>query len=228
MLFKSALVTQISGSIGGMTGSHNRGGMYLRARVIPTDPGTILQTTMRAIIANLTSRWNDVLTAGQRTAWNLYASRVTLLNPLGDAINVSGINQYVRSNAPRAQTGNTLIEDAPTIFDLGSMTPLLSIGASEATQIITVSFTATDLWNLAGGRLLLYSGKPTNAGVTFFKGPYRVGFQVSGDDPGVSPAAIPSQYVISQGQRVWVRAQASFPDGRLSTSQRIGPIPVAA
>ncbi|KKM06452.1 hypothetical protein LCGC14_1743870, partial [marine sediment metagenome] len=47
MLFKSGLITQGSGSIGGLTASHNRGGMYFRARTIPTNPATSFQTVVR-------------------------------------------------------------------------------------------------------------------------------------------------------------------------------------
>ena len=40
MLFKSAAFTQASGSVGGLTFAHNRGGMYTRARSIPVNPKT--------------------------------------------------------------------------------------------------------------------------------------------------------------------------------------------
>lgn len=229
MLFKSAIMTQASGSIGGMVASHNRGGMYFRARTIPVDPSTARQLAVRASMAALAVRWNDILTLPQRTAWNLYASRVTLQGPLGDPITVSGINHYIRSNVPRAALAFPVIDDGPTIFNLGEFTPLgFAIGASEATQIISIPFTPTDAWNAAGGNLFFYSGRPANAGVSFFKGPYRHAFTAQGDLPAISPALIPSAYVISEGQQVWISARASTPDGRLSTIQTVGPIGVGA
>jgi len=40
MKFKSPILSQASGSIAGITFSHNRGGMYVRARAVPTNPGS--------------------------------------------------------------------------------------------------------------------------------------------------------------------------------------------
>ena len=49
MLFKGTIGAAYSGKIGGVVASHNRGGQYFRQHVIPTDPATGLQSTMRAI-----------------------------------------------------------------------------------------------------------------------------------------------------------------------------------
>ncbi|HSR54544.1 MAG TPA: hypothetical protein VLV83_27270, partial [Acidobacteriota bacterium] len=103
MLFKSAMVTQVSGSVGGMTGSHNAGGYYFRSRVIPVNPNTSFQQSIRGVMGQLTSRWISTLTAAQRQGWEDYAQQVTLTNPLGDQRNVSGLNQYIRSNLSRRQ-----------------------------------------------------------------------------------------------------------------------------
>ena len=47
MLFKPTIVASLSGSLGGITASHNRFGAYLRERVIPVNPGTQPQVIVR-------------------------------------------------------------------------------------------------------------------------------------------------------------------------------------
>ena len=48
MKFTSQVYTQASGSVGGLTYSHNRSGMYTRARSTPTDPASTLQLERRS------------------------------------------------------------------------------------------------------------------------------------------------------------------------------------
>jgi hypothetical protein len=146
MLFKSALVTSISGSIGGMTGSHNRSGMYLRARAIPVNPNTAQQQVVRSAMRDLASRWVETLTAFQREDWDVYGSLVPLPNSLGTPVEQSGIAAYQRSNIPRIQNGLPITDDAPTVFNLGTFSDPTSPVVSEALQTLALSFDNTDAW----------------------------------------------------------------------------------
>ena len=94
MLIKSQLITQASGSIGGLVGSHNAGGMYFRARTIPVNPGSAAQIAVRNIVAQLTAAWTADLTAAQRTAWQTYADNVPTTNRLGDSINIPASSAF--------------------------------------------------------------------------------------------------------------------------------------
>lgn len=237
MLFKSGLVTQVSGSIGGMTGSHNRGGYYFRSRTIPTDPSSSRQQAMRAIMAQLVTRWSNVLTAAQRAAWNLYAANVPVINPLGDSINLSGQQWYIKANSIRQQaideaaSAIALVDDGPTVFNLTDPGVLTISSASEATQVVTVAYNNAKEWAVQdGGVLLLYVGRPQNPGVTFFRGPWRLAGIVDGDTttPPTSPATPTAPFAITETQNIWVRGVASAPDGRPSAEQILGPFPVAA
>lgn len=223
MLFKSALLTQASGSIGGITASRNRGGMYFRSRTVPTDPQTEFQTTIRVALGSLVNRWNAQLTQQQRDDWNLYATMVTLLGPLGDPVQVSGINHFVRSNVPRSQASLAFAIDAPTEFNTGSLSGMGINSATAVSDLINVAFDDTEDWNLAGGSLLIYVGRPQNGGISFYKGPFRFAANVLGSGPGVSPVDAPSPFNLTADQRIWVRARATYPDGRLTESQILGP-----
>lgn len=222
MKFKSALVTQVSGSVGGMTGSHNKGGMYFRARSIPTNPQSAFQVAIRNAMAGLVVDWSAVLSAAQRAAWDTYAANVPVVNALGDTINLSGQQQYIRSNVPRAQAGLTAIDDAPTAFNLGEFTdPSFSIDT--ANDEVDVTFDNTDAWaNEDDSSMIVFASRPQSAGINFFKGPYRLAGTIDGNSTTAptSPAAIALPFPITAGNKIFFQVRVSRADGRLSSPFR--------
>ena len=222
MLFKSGLLTQASGSIGGLTFSRNRGGMYIRARAIPTNPNTPAQASIRAIMGSLVNRWINTLGPFQRAGWAIYAANVPLTGPLGDPITVSGLNMYIRSNVPRLQLVTPVVDTAPSIFDTGTLSEVSITDLSEAVQQFSVNFTEADLWNVASGHLVLQQSRPVNPTINFFKGPYRFAGSVNGVD--TTPSVKPVVFSFVEGQQVFFRVRATYPDGRLTQSQFIGPV----
>lgn len=218
MLFKSALVTQASGSVGGVTASHNAGGMYLRARTIPTDPSTAQQIKIRNFVASLANKWSSALSDAQRAAWQVYAANVPLLNPLGDQILVSGINQYTRSNVARLQATMSRVDDAPVIYNTGDFTDP-TIGFDATADEVDVTFTNTDDWaNEDDSAMLVWASRPQNRTINFFKGPYQLAGAIDGDSvtPPTSPAAISAPFPAAVGQKVFVIIKVVRADGRVS------------
>lgn len=222
MLIKSGVIASGSGSMGGITLSRNKGGMYFRSRAIPTNPGTTYQQTVRSIVANLATRWNDVLTAAQRSAWETYAANVPLLNPLGDQINVSGLNMYTRSNVTRYQAASTYEDDAPTIFDLGEFTdPVITAAATGDTA--SIAFDNTDDWaNEDDSYMCIFGSRPQNPGINYFKGPYRLMGAIAGDSvtPPTSPDSKNLPFPVEAGHKVFFRVAVLRADGRFSHSFR--------
>jgi len=224
MKIKSALVTQISGSIGGMTGSRNRGGNYLRARAIPTDPSSAAQQRMRAIFAFSSSGWAG-LTAAQRAAWSLFGENVPVTDALGDSINLSGQQWYVASVSTRVNANISPVSDGPTVFTRPEVGELDTLTA-EPPDEIAFTYDATQLWATeTGGALIVQVGRPQGAGVNFFRGPWRTAGTILGDDttPPTSPAAIASPFALTDDQNVWVRVIATTADGRVSAPVILGP-----
>lgn len=220
MKFKSPIISQASGSLAGATFAHNKGGLYMRARSIPTNPNTPQQQQIRSLVASLTAAWLNELDATQREGWEIYAANVPLLDRLGEPRNVTGLNHYVRSNVPRLQSGGTLlrIDDAPTVYNLGEYTPPVPGSVTVATDVLSLAFTATDAWateDLAA--MLVYCSRPQSTSINYFKGPYRYAGVILGDTPApTSPASITVPFNVEAGQRVFVRAQVVRADGRLS------------
>lgn len=181
MLIKSGLVTQISGSFGGMTGSHNRGGLYLRARSIPVDPATTLQQAIRDAMSSLAARWRDTLTPAQRDDWRTYATNTPLLSPLGDPRDVGGLPMYTRGNVIRLQLGESVVDDAP-LAGVPELTTPTNLALLTGDGLLTGDLIADPWVDLGGNFLAIYASRPLSAAIGFYKGPYRLIGSVEGNN----------------------------------------------
>ncbi|MCK5616899.1 hypothetical protein KAR91_84335 [Candidatus Pacearchaeota archaeon] len=221
----------MSGSIGGQTHARNRYGPYVRARTVPVNPNTALQQRARSAVAALAERWAETLSSAQRTAWNLYASSVNMLNKLGQTINLSGFNHYIRSNAFLSQYGITHIDAGPTTFTLPDQDPTLVITASEATQQVMVAFDDGLAWGSEDNAYLTtLFGQPQNPQRNFFGGPWKGIRYLSGSAgvPLVSPLPVGALFHITEGQRIWVQFRIYRADGRVSQPFEANCIVLAA
>lgn len=212
-------VLEVRGSIGGQTFSRNTYGNYIRSRTKPVNPQSTRQSEVRAILSQLMQSWANTLTETQRAAWNVYANNVPRLNKLGEAIKLTGINHYLRSNAPVLLAGLTRVDDAPTTFTLPGEDPLFDITADATAQEIDVTFDDTRDWlDEDGGFMQVAVGAPQNASVNFFDGPWRIAGTIEGDSVAAptSPATISVPYPIAADQKIFVKARIGRADGRLS------------
>lgn len=229
MKFKSAILTAASGSVGGATYSHNRGGMYIRARAMPVNPGSAAQQVVRNFMAQLTGAWTSTLTPDERASWAAYAAQTAVTDKLGDTRYLQGLNWFVGCNVPRLQAGLARVDEGPKVYGRDSLTAP-SLAVSEATQKATLTFEATDSWNIEdGGAMLLYISSPRDASVNFCKGPYRFAGVTEGDaaDPPAGPAEFDIPFPAVAGQKLFWRVVTVRADGRTSSPFR-GDIFVAA
>lgn len=225
MKIKSALVTQMSGSIGGLTGSHNSSGLYLRSRAIPVNSSTAAQNAVRNAIAVLAPYWSNTLTPTQRAQWNDYAAVVKTTNTLGSDIYLSGFNWFVATNALRIQAPRPIVPTAPSLLSLATLTLPGITSLTASTGVAIVTFTNTDIWASGGtGMLMMYGSRPVATGVNFFKGPYRyVGAIFGATIPPTSPQNMPAwPFPLTAGQKVfgYFRAVNLNTDNRISSPIR--------
>lgn len=218
MKYKSTLLGQASGSLAGVTFSHNKGGEYVRRRAIPTNPNSTFQQAVRGIVAALSNHWLNTLTAAQRAAWETYAENVTIVDRLGDPIYITGLNHYVRSNTPLLQAGMTRVDAAPTTFNLGEFTNP-SFGYDAANSEVDVTFDNTDAWaNEDDAAMILWASRQQNPSINYFKGPYRFAGTIDGDSvtAPTSPAAISAPFACAAGNFCFCKVSVIRADGRLS------------
>jgi len=223
-------VIQLSGSMAGNTFARNRSGNYLRARTKPINPNTSSplfgvdktdgnQNIIRSAMAALTVRWSATLTADQRTAWNLYAASVSMKNKLGEAINLTGFNHYLRSNIIRYAHYNNAFDDGPTLFELPEKDPSIVMAPQMAGQICAITFDDTMDWvDEDDAALQIWEGQPQNPQRNFFGGPYLGLKDKAGDSgaPITSPESMSNLHILTTGQKVWYKLRIRRADGRLS------------
>lgn len=230
MLFESPLLSKASGSLAGSVFSHNKGGMYMRARATPTNPNTSAQIAVRDSMRVAVDAWTNVLDQAERDSWNLYAFNTPLLNKLGQSTKRSGQNMFVRSNVPRLQAGESLVQTAPSIFDLGSFTPVVFGTADASASTISFSFTNADDWaNELGSSMLVYQSRPLNPTIDFFKGPWQLATTIAGDAmvAPTSPKTFTSLFAMVAGQKIFLKLRVTRADGRYTDAQIIDGIVVA-
>lgn len=209
--------TQMSGSEGGDTYSHNRFGAYRRSRSVPVNPNTDRQVAVRNAVRSLTIAWANTLTQVQRDAWDAYAATVTWLNHLGQSVHLTGLNHFVRSNTPRVQNAIARIDAAPAPGSGIATAELeLSATASAATQDITIDGDAGGAWIEPDGWQFFSMGLPQGPSINFFGGPWRQLTAVPGAGPPPFPVVIATAWPFLEGNRLWVRSRIARGDGRLS------------
>lgn len=225
MKVRFSILAAASGSFGGVVASHNRGGPYLRARVVPTNPSSSAQVEIRTIFGNLASAW-QTLTQDQRDAWTTYAINVPVTDSMGDPLTLTGQQMYVRCNTARVQAGLARVDPGPTVFALDSLSPV-KIDPTAAADLYSVVFEATDDWvaeDDAG--LLIFGSRELADTINFFKGPYRNQGIIAGDvtTPPTSPdVSITSVFALTEGNVIFNRAVSVRADGRISAVQLLGP-----
>lgn len=223
-----AMVGDLSGSIGSTTASHNKFGSYFRSRVIPVNPNTGRQQTVRANFATLVNTWTTTLTPAQRIDWNNWADNTTIQGKDGSPINITGQNAYVRFNTARLQLGGARVDVAPTIFNNG--TPITAfnstlggtngdIGATAGAFSTTVTIGGGAS---ADGDLSVFLGGPINISRGFFKGPYQFSTTIpiaefAGTGTIATAAAAQEQAIgLVTAQFRSIRFRMIYDDGRLS------------
>lgn len=230
MLFTSPVYSQASGSIAGITYSHNRGGMYTRARVTPTDPSSGRQQTIRAAMGTLAPYWGETLSSAQRAAWDLYGANLPWINPLGQTIFLTGQQHFIRCNVVRVQHILGILGDAPEVYDLGTFTPP-TIDSAKDDNTFEIGFDNTDAWaNAEGGYLIPNAGIQQGPGRTFYRGPWRTMGSVNGAGaPPADPAERTTSYPpLTVGNIVWIQCRIIQVDGRLSLPIVLGPKTITA
>lgn len=223
MKIKSALLTQMSGSIGGMTGSHNSAGLYLRARTIPVNPSSAQQQVVRMYFDQTVTYWTETLTEPERESWRAYAANTPMIDKLGDPIFLSGQQQFVRSGSMYLLGGGTLatIATAPILNNTGDPGTL---GLSELTSSVFIGTVAgAPAWAAEdAANLFAFISMPQNPSVNFYKGPFRLATITAGNSgtpvtawAGNAASSNPP-IVFPADTKGFVRVRAQYADGRLT------------
>jgi hypothetical protein len=225
MKFRSQVYTAVSGSVGGLTYAHNRGGMYTRGRATPTNPNSAAQMVARATFANLATAWGAVLTQADRDGWSLYATNTPLTDAFGEPLTLSGQQMYNRCNSPRVRSGADRVDTPPVVFGQADLTLITS---SFTNNEVYLNYNNADTWaGAVGGHLIVQTSPITAPTINFHKSPNR--WAVNEDGAVIPPNgvltlasdAFGNLFATFPDQRVFCRIRASNADGRLSPIQTL-------
>lgn len=218
MKFKGTLISEASGSLAGLTFSHNTYGQYIRGRIVPTNPNSDPQVIVRTQMANAHVAWL-ALPQATKDAWNAYAAGTPISNTLGATIYLTGRVMFLRDYVLRKRFAVDL--PATVVETMGLTDVKLCTLAVTAPNVGSLTFDQTDTWATAAtGRLFIYCSQGKGVGTNFYRGPYLAAATVEG---GVAPPATPkvftTPYNVQAGQKVFGRVIASDAEGRLSEAQ---------
>lgn len=223
----AGLVTQGTGSIGGMTMSKNKQGYYMRARTVPSNPKTIRQTAVRNGLSALAAAW-ATLTGTQQLGWNLYAKNVAVVLDNGQTKILSGFNWFVGANQLRIVASEPVVLDPPDIFTLaGTPYGVFFSYVFPASAVIKFDLISPPLAPGSGDLILVQIGRPQTLGTAYFTGPWQYVDQIDSYDAGapvILDLSTAPMYLATSNQLQWVRITRILPDGRYSTPVHYGPI----
>lgn len=156
-----------SGSAAGTTWSHNRNGQYTRNRVMPVNPSSTSQQTVRNRMSSNAAAWRS-LTDNQRAGWATLGLNITRVDKLGQTYTLNGFQAFCSVNNNLLASGGTVIQDAAGV----TVPPvLLTVTITLTNAVLSVAYTATPLG--AGQKLLSYVSPPQSPGRAFNKN-YRL------------------------------------------------------
>jgi hypothetical protein len=157
------LIPPSSGSIQGVTYSHNRGGAYTRKRATPV-VGT--RTTRQGVVkGNMTAAsqaW-QLLPAATQGAWTSYANGHPITNRLGSSIKLSGSQYFIKCAAALLNANQPLPTVPPVSTTIQPV--VVDVFALSNTPAMVLTLTA----GTPGDFILVAVAKWTSAGVNFNK-----------------------------------------------------------
>jgi len=92
-----SLIINPRGSIGGTSFGRNASGNFARARTIPRDRKSLLQSGQRNIVAYVSRAWRGLSVIGQNS-WKSFASTIIFYDSLGNPYKLTGNQMFMKCN----------------------------------------------------------------------------------------------------------------------------------
>lgn len=202
----------ISGSYGSMTFSRNRYGLYVRSRVVPTNPGTSYQQNVRAQLVYVSQQWQQ-LDPDDQADWATWAENNPIIDSLGQQQVLSGHAAYVMINTRLRLRGDALIDEPPLNPAPEPLTALSIDAAMTPSPAADLGFSTSPVG--ANDYLEVYAAKVNSPGISYVKNKYRL---LSYNKAATSPLSILTELearlgTISTGEIIHVKALISSAEG---------------
>jgi hypothetical protein len=130
-------IADARGSIGTCVFSTGRAGSVIRQRVLSTQPNTPEQQAVRAGLASLSKRWDNVLDESQRSDWRTLAMAHPRQDLFLKTYYLTGLQMYIAANQALHKIGRAYIDDAPLSFSAGNVSTV-TLAWDHIAQTLTV------------------------------------------------------------------------------------------
>ena len=163
------LAGQLSGRVGGIVFSRNRGGDYVRNGPSPVNPQSAYQSAVRNAMALASAGWDNA-TDDNRAAWRSWANDHPVQNRIGESIRLQGNAAFVSLNARLAYLGTAIVLTPPVLNapdPLLTVTPTFDIGVGA----FQLAYTTTPL--AANMKLWVLGCSLGSPAITFVKNRLR-------------------------------------------------------
>lgn len=189
-----------SGSIAGVTASHNRFGQYERSRRTPVQPTlSERQSTAKSNFAAASSAFAQ-LTGSQILAWNAYAEDHPVVNALGQSVKLTGHMMFVSINAQRFNVGADQLSDPPDTSEVFAPTGI--VVTADAGPNVSIAFDAV----AADSYLLVSASRPVSPAVSFNKTFRQMAVAVAAaDEADITAAWLAGYGTVTEGLKIFFK-----------------------
>lgn len=163
-----SIITDIKGSIGGITYQKNRSGQIARLRSGTFKSSTPKQTISQSNHITILSAWSQ-LTLAEKDLWNLFAIANTKINRFGEVKTLTGLNWFESINQNRMLFGLSFLL-TPPVYSLPTAPPAYSLVLSPT--VITVEFSPA--FNPVGTGLKIWTTPPLSRVTNSLRSQYRL------------------------------------------------------
>ena len=111
-----AIITEISGKLGGQTFGNGRQGIYLKNTGNYITNNSIKANAQKNKLVSITSRWK-LLTSDQRVGWDELATELPYVDRFGNTRYYSGFSMFTKINYNRMLIEIAFTQDAPSLSE---------------------------------------------------------------------------------------------------------------
>lgn len=223
----TAVVADMRGKLAGTVFSKNKGGAYARTKVTPTNPQTLAQNGVRAVLTGFSQGWRG-LTQAARDSWDAAVGSFPRTNVFGSPKTLSGHQLYVSLNSQLSAAGASSIGTPPVPTGAPAVNSLSGSAAAGA-GTFTAAFDPDPV--PADSALIIDATAQVSPGKKNLSNLYRqIQVEAAAD---ASPADIATAYVakfgsLIEGQKIGLRARIVNTDTGEVSGQVTAEVIVAA
>ena len=161
-----ALITGLSGKVGGQTFGIGPSGSYLKNTGSYVNKATAKRKEKNMLLYSVTAHWRS-LSSSNKTSWNTLAATYPYTNRIGNTAYYSGFNLFTKFNMNRVLVGSSIIETAPSLSTM-------AVPTSATLSLVSEQFTVTSSGGDDDVIVKVFASAPLSKGNTQYQKTKRI------------------------------------------------------